>query len=83
MGVVRSLYTEEVGTIQGEFAGISVNSNGDLSLKLYVDRNSRVAASELADSAGYMMEFRVYRKPRVRTAHYNKLDLPDAVVPGD
>jgi hypothetical protein len=80
--VVNSPFSDEVCTIRGEFAGMSTNSNGDKKLQLYLDRPSRHEAEILADTAGYILEFRVYRKPRLRAAAaYNTLDLPDAEIP--
>lgn len=84
MDGVISMWSEPVITFRGEFAGLSTNSAGDMKLNLFVDRADRSGlTSTLADTAGYIMEFRVYQKPKAsrRQRHDGLIDLPDAEVP--
>ncbi len=79
----RSPFTEEVCVVRGEFAGMSTNSNGDKKLSMFIERQGRLEVEALADLAGFIVEMRVYRKPKLsRTARNDgHMDLPDAEVP--
>lgn len=74
-----SPFTVESMTFRGEYAGTSTNANGDMTLKLYVDRGTRMEAVQLGDLAGMIVEFKVFVKPkaRARKRHDGLIEIGD------
>jgi hypothetical protein len=73
-----------VCVIRGEFVGSSTNAQGEKKISFMVDRGNRMEAEEVADLAGLMLEFRIYRMEPAEwetDPAFNVINLPTPQVP--